>query len=67
MSPPNMPLKILINGAKGRMGQALAAAARECGLEICGATDVGDDLAAFLPAANIIVDFSSPEATHRLL
>jgi 4-hydroxy-tetrahydrodipicolinate reductase len=62
-----MPLKILINGANGRMGQALAAAAREGGLEICGAVDVGGDLAAPLPGASVVVDFSSPEATRHLL
>jgi len=62
-----MPLRILINGAKGRMGHALAAATAEAGLTVGGAVDVGDDLAAGVKNADIIVDFSSHKATPALL
>ena len=42
--------RIIINGSKGRMGQALLSpAARIPEIEIVGAVDQGDDLAALLP------------------
>ncbi len=62
-----MPLRILINGAKGRMGQAVAVTAGEMGLGIVGAVDVGDDLAGGLARADVVVDFSSHAATRTLL
>lgn len=62
-----MPPRIVINGAKGRMGQAVATAAREANLAVAAAVDAGDDLAAALAAGDVLVDFSSPEATPRLL
>lgn len=62
-----MSLKLLINGAKGRMGQALAAAAKEMALPIGAALDVGDDLAAGLAACDVAVDFSSHEVTKTVL
>jgi len=62
-----MALTILLNGAKGRMGQAIAAAAPEMGLAIGATIDVGQDPAAQLGACDVIVDFSSPGATRPLL
>ena len=62
-----MPLRILINGAKGRMGHALAAATGELGLTVSAALDVGDDLAAGMKQADVVVDFSSHQATQALL
>ena len=62
-----MPLSILINGSKGRMGAALAAAAKEMGLAVGAAVDVGDDLAAGLARCDVIVDFSSHRATKPVL
>jgi 4-hydroxy-tetrahydrodipicolinate reductase len=64
---PAMPLTILLNGAKGRMGQAVAATAAELGLIVGAATDAGDDLSAGLGSCDVVVDFSSPSATGRLL
>ncbi|MBL9202795.1 MAG: 4-hydroxy-tetrahydrodipicolinate reductase [Opitutaceae bacterium] len=61
-----MSPRILINGAKGRMGQAVANAAREMGLAF-GAVGRGDDLAAALTKADVAVDFSSHSATRALL
>ncbi len=58
---------ILINGAKGRMGQAVAAAAKELGLTIGMAVDVGDDLRAALKQCDVAVDFSAHTATRPLL
>ena len=56
--------KIIISGAKGRMGRALIACApnfRE--LEIVGQIDVGDDLGAVIARGDVVVDFSSQTAT----
>jgi 4-hydroxy-tetrahydrodipicolinate reductase len=56
--------KIIIHGAKGRMGRALAACApnyRE--LEIVGRIDQGDDLEAIIAKGDAVVDFSSHTAT----
>jgi 4-hydroxy-tetrahydrodipicolinate reductase len=62
-----MPISILINGAKGRMGAALAAAAQEMGIAVGAAVDAGDDMAAGLKRSDVIVDFSSHRATKALL
>src|SRR4051812_37628175 len=62
-----MALRILINGSKGRMGQALASAAPDVGLQVVAALDAGDDLASAVPGCDVIVDFSSPAATANVL
>lgn len=62
-----MPLSILINGSKGRMGHALVDAAKELGLTVGAAVDAGDDLAAGLARCAVIVDFSSHQATRSVL
>lgn len=62
-----MALNILINGSKGRMGQAVAGAAREMNLSVGASVDVGDDLAASLANCDVIVDFSSHAATRATL
>jgi 4-hydroxy-tetrahydrodipicolinate reductase len=62
-----MALRILINGAKGRMGHALDAATTELGLTVGAAIDAGDDLAAGMKNADVVVDFSSHRATQAVL
>ncbi len=62
-----MPLTLLINGARGRMGHALAAAAAELGVRVGAAVDLGDDAAAAAAGCDVIVDFSSPAATAGML
>ena len=62
-----MAPRILINGAKGRMGHAVASAAAELCLPVGAAVDVGDDLAAALGQADVVVDFSSHAATRAML
>lgn len=62
-----MALKLLINGSKGRMGHALAAGAKELGLVVGAAIDVGDDVKAALAKCDVAVDFSSHHATRLLL
>ncbi|MDB6126262.1 MAG: dihydrodipicolinate reductase [Verrucomicrobia bacterium] len=62
-----MATRIVINGSKGRMGQALIATAAEMGIIVAAAVDVGDDLAASIEKADVIVDFSSHHATKAVL
>lgn len=62
-----MSLKILLNGAKGRMGQAIAAVAPGLNAQIVAGVDAGDDLATPLPQCDVVIDFSSHQATGRLL
>ncbi len=62
-----MAPRILINGSRGRMGQAVASAARELGVAVGAQTDVGDDLAAGVAACDVVIDFSSHQATRALL
>jgi 4-hydroxy-tetrahydrodipicolinate reductase len=62
-----MSLKIQLNGSKGRMGQAVAAAAADMGVDIAASTDVGDDLKAAMRSVDVVVDFSNHEATGTLL
>lgn len=62
-----MPLQILLNGSKGRMGQTIASVAGEQDAVIRAATDAGDDPATHLGACDVIIDFSSHAATGKLL
>jgi 4-hydroxy-tetrahydrodipicolinate reductase len=62
-----MALRILINGAKGRMGHALCAAAKDLGIEVAAAVDIDDYPAAVVDRCDVIVDFSSHAATKSLL
>ena len=62
-----MALRILINGSRGRMGQAVASAAAEMGLAIGAQSDLGDDLAPLVAQADVVIDFSSHAATRGLL
>lgn len=56
--------RVIINGSKGRMGQALlACATRVPDLEIVGAIDQGDDLEALLPKADVVIEFSFHSVT----
>jgi 4-hydroxy-tetrahydrodipicolinate reductase len=62
-----MSLHILLNGYKGRMGQAINAAAPGAGVEIVRRLDAGDLLeAAALVGVDVAVDFSSHEASAPL-
>lgn len=59
--------RLIINGAKGRMGQALIAAAAELSLPVSAALDAGDNLATALANADVVVDFSSHSATAKVI
>ncbi|HJO08676.1 MAG TPA: 4-hydroxy-tetrahydrodipicolinate reductase, partial [Verrucomicrobiota bacterium] len=57
--------KVIINGAKGRMGETLL----RCGeanpdIEIVAGIDVGDDLAGLIGQTDVVIDFSFHEITR---
>jgi 4-hydroxy-tetrahydrodipicolinate reductase len=62
-----MSLTLFLNGARGRMGQAVAQAANQAGVRLGVAVDVGDPLPASIETCDVIVDFSTPAATAALL
>ncbi|HEV2841207.1 MAG TPA: 4-hydroxy-tetrahydrodipicolinate reductase [Chthoniobacterales bacterium] len=60
------PLRVLLVGAKGRMGQAIAAAAEAAGAVIVASLDQGDDLTKEIGACDVVVDFSHASATSAI-
>ena len=59
-----MTTRIIITGAKGRMGQALAqCAARTPDLQVAAQIDIGDTLEAVIDKADVVIDFSFHSAT----
>ena len=57
-------IRVIITGAKGRMGQALLACApSHPEIEVVGRIDQGEDLATVIGRGDVVVDFSSPAAT----
>jgi 4-hydroxy-tetrahydrodipicolinate reductase len=59
--------KIIITGSKGRMGRALVAcAANHSELPIVGQIDQGDDLRSAIGQGDVIIDFSSHNATPAI-
>lgn len=59
-------MKIFLNGAKGRMGVAIAAAATDMGHEIAASCDEGDDAQATIGPCEVAIDFSFHAATPVL-
>jgi 4-hydroxy-tetrahydrodipicolinate reductase len=53
------PLRLLVNGAKGRMGQAIIACAKlDPAVQVVAEIDVGDDFAGALARADAVIEFS---------
>ena len=53
------PLRVLINGSRGRMGQALISCAQDFSeLTVGAAVDAGDDFQAALATCEAVIDFS---------
>jgi 4-hydroxy-tetrahydrodipicolinate reductase len=58
------PLRVAITGASGRMGRMLIEAVQAAGDATLHATlDKGDDVRAGLAGADVLIDFTRPEAT----
>ncbi|HSY74232.1 MAG TPA: 4-hydroxy-tetrahydrodipicolinate reductase, partial [Dongiaceae bacterium] len=60
--------RVIITGAKGRMGQALVSCAKNFrDLEIVAVIDRGDDLKAVISKTDTVIDFSSHDATPEIV
>ena len=60
-------VRLLLVGAKGRMGKAIAAAAEEnAGLTIAARADLGDSLDPLMEGCDVVIDFSAPDATESV-
>ena len=60
--------KIIITGSKGRMGKTLLACApHHPQLQVVGQIDQGDDLRALIGQGDVVIDFSSHNATPAIL
>jgi 4-hydroxy-tetrahydrodipicolinate reductase len=59
--------KVIITGAKGRMGQAISAcAARKPEFEVVGRIDEGDDLKPVIERGEVVIDFSFHSVTASI-
>jgi 4-hydroxy-tetrahydrodipicolinate reductase len=59
--------RVIITGAKGRMGQALVSCAKNFrDLKIVATIDQGDDLSAVISKTDAVIDFSSHDATPAI-
>lgn len=58
-----MPLKILLNGSKGRMGLAIADCAQANDASIAAACDAGDNASTVIGGCEAVIDFSFHEVT----
>ena len=60
--------RLLINGAKGRMGQALIACANDdAELQVVAQIDFGDDFAGAVPRCDTVIDFSHHSTVDLVL
>ena len=63
-----MATKLIMVGAKGRMGQAILTLAHaDKGFEVVAEVDHGDDLSKVTKGAQVLVDFSHRSATAAVL
>jgi 4-hydroxy-tetrahydrodipicolinate reductase len=60
------PIRVLLIGAKGRMGNAVAAAAKDARVVIAAALDQGDDFSKHANSCDAIIDFSHASATAEI-
>ena len=59
------PLRIIMNGSKGRMGQTIIACAKiDPEIAITGAVDMGDDLRNVIDDCDAVIDFTHHNATR---
>src|SRR6184192_4475379 len=59
--------KIIITGSKGRMGRALVSCAtHHPELQVTGQIDQGDDLRSVIGQGDVVLDFSSHDATPEI-
>ncbi|MEO7933737.1 MAG: 4-hydroxy-tetrahydrodipicolinate reductase [Chthoniobacterales bacterium] len=62
------PLRLLINGARGRMGRAIIGCAEtDPSVEVSGEAESDAELVASLPHSDAVIDFSHADVTVRVL
>jgi 4-hydroxy-tetrahydrodipicolinate reductase len=61
-----MSLKILLSGAKGRMGKAIQSISSEHNCQICVPIDLGDNPEDGIADCDVVIDFSLRDATLSL-
>ena len=61
-----MSLKILLSGARGRMGKAIQSIAKEHDCEISFPVDIGDNAETGIQHCDVVIDFSLRDATRAL-
>jgi 4-hydroxy-tetrahydrodipicolinate reductase len=67
-SRQSLMTKIIITGSKGRMGQALISCAKSFReLEVAAQIDKGDDLGGVIDKGDVVIDFSSHDATPAIV
>jgi len=63
----NKPVRVLLVGSAGRMGKVIVdLATKEPNIEITAQCDLGDDVAAALKNADVVIDFSQPGAVEGI-
>ena len=60
------PIRVLLLGAKGRMGEAIAAAAEKAGDSIAAGLDLGDEIGNHIGDCDVVIDFSHSSAARTL-
>ncbi len=60
------PIKILLIGAKGRMGQAIIGCSESNNAVIYAACDIGEDPSAHIESCDAVIDFSFHETTLKI-
>src|SRR2546430_1565183 len=61
------PLRILVNGAHGRMGQTVIACAKnDPAVSVAAEIDMGDDFDAALGGCDAVIDFSHHSTTEKI-
>jgi 4-hydroxy-tetrahydrodipicolinate reductase len=61
-------IRVLVNGARGRMGREVVQAVKgQADLDLVAETDLGDDLSRTIPQhrAMVVVDFTAPDAAAK--
>lgn len=65
---PSLPLKVVINGARGRMGQSLVRCAEEDPeLNVAAGVDLGDDLGKAIAGGDAVIDFTHASVLDTLV
>ncbi|MEE8360344.1 MAG: 4-hydroxy-tetrahydrodipicolinate reductase, partial [Candidatus Omnitrophota bacterium] len=61
-------IKIAVSGSKGRMGsRIIKLIEEENGLELAGAFDLNDDARVVIKDCDVLIEFTTPEATIKNL